>query len=301
MRSASPTTDQPERTSEVVGALTLPDLGPLARRPLSILFVVVAASLTLGRGWLIARDLGLGGPLDLAALAAVSAATNAVVVLLPAALLWRVPTAPRTHRTLLVGLALGGLVEILRFGAAFVPTSFGDPSIGPGLTTLAWLVLPAPSLLVGLGLLHLRAGQMTRRGMLVVIATLYLVLSLVPLGAELIGNAPVVVTWVFLVSGIVVPLLAAFAGWVPVAAWLAGARPSRFWGLLAMGVPLYVVGALLGGGWLLPAWVVAPADPAALNDIATASLALGELFAFGAVSLAFVAYARLTPLRPDAS
>jgi hypothetical protein len=301
MSSVRPTTDPPEPTTEVVGALTLADLGPLGRRPLSLLFVIAAAGLAVGRASLTASDLGVGGPLNVAAFMALSAATQTVVVLLPAALLWRIPTAPRTHRTLLVGLALGALVEMLRLGAAFASTSFSDPSIGPGLNTVAWLVLSAASLLVGLGLLHLRAVRVTRRGMLVVIASMYLVLSLVPVGAELIGNEAVIVTWVFLISGIVVPLLAAFAGWVAVDAWLAGERPNRFWGLLALGVPLYVVGALVGGGWLLPAWAALPADPAAVNDIAIASLTLGQLFALGAVSLAFVAYARLTPSPPDAS
>lgn len=301
MSSVRPTTDPPERRTEVVGALTLADLGPLGRRPLSLVFVVAAAGLALSHAPLIASDLAIGVPLDVAAFAAVSAATQTMVVLLPAALLWRVPTAPRTHRPLLAGLVLGALVEMLRLGAAFSSTSFSDPSIGPGLNTLAWLVLPAASLLVGLGLLHLRAGRMTRRGMLVVIASMYLVLSLVPLGAELIGNEPVFVTWVFLVSGIVVPLLAAFAGWVPVDAWLAGERPSRFWGLLALGVPLYVVGALLGGGWLLPAWLALPADPAAVNDIVLASAGLGGILTLAAVGLAFVAYARLTPSPPESS
>ena len=301
MSSVRPTFDPPERRTEVVGALTLADLGPLGRRPLSLVFVVAAAGLALSHASLIASDLAIGVPLDVAAFAAVSAATQTMVVLLPAALLWRVPTAPRTHRTLLVGLALGALVEMLRLGAAFASTSFSDPSIGPGLNTLAWLVLPAASLLVGLGLLHLRAGRMTRRGMLVVIASMYLVLSLVPLGAELIGNEPVFVTWVFLVSGILVPLAAAFAGWVPVDAWLAGERPSRFWGLLALGVPLYVVGALLGGEWLLPAWLALPADPAAVNDIVLASAGLGGILTLAAVGLAFVAYARLTPSPPESS
>lgn len=299
MSNVRPEADQPDRSTEVVGALTLPDLGPLGRRPLSLVFVVAAAGLALGRASLIASDLGRGGPLDVAAFAVVSGATQTLVVLLPAALLWRVPTAPRTHRMLLAGLALGALVELLRLGTALASTSFSQPPIGPGLDTLAWLVRPLASLLVGLGLLHLRAGRMTRRGMLVVIASIYLALSLVPLGAELIGNAPILFTWIVLVSGILVPFLAAFAGWVPVDAWLAGERPRQFWGLLALGVPLYVFGALFAE--MLPAWVVLPANPAAVNDIAFASLTLGELFSLGAVSLAFVAYARLTPLPVDPS
>jgi hypothetical protein len=301
MSGVRPTTDQPDRTTEVVGAFTLADLGPLGRRPLSLIFIVAAAGLALGRASFISSDLGIGGPLDVAAFAAVSAVTETVVVLLPAALLWRVPAAPRTQRTLLAGLALGALVEVLRLGSALASWSFSEAPVGSALNTLAWLVLPVASLLVGLGLLRLRDGRMTRRGMLVVIAGVYLVLSLVPLGAELVGNAPVFVTWVFLVSGILVPLLAAFAGWVPVDAWLAGERPSRFWGFLALSVPLHIAGALVGEGWSLPAWVTLPADPAAVNGIATASATLGEILALGAVSLAFVAYARLTPSPAEAS
>ena len=44
------------------------------------------------------------------------------------------------------------------------------------------------------------------------------------------------------------PLLAAFAEWVSADAWFAGERPSRSWGLLALGVPLYVIGAVVGQG-----------------------------------------------------
>jgi hypothetical protein len=198
-------------------------------------------------------------------------------------------------------LALGSLVELLRLGAALAPTSFGDPPIGLGPDALAWVVQPIANLLVGLGLLHVRADRLTRRGVLLVLASIYLALSLVPLGAELIGNAPVLVTWVVLVSAILVPLTAAFAGWALIDAWLVGERPSRFWGLLALGVPLYVVGALLGEGWSLPAWLALPADPASVNGIATASANLGEIFALVAVSLALVAYARFIPSLAEAS
>lgn len=302
MNSVRPTPDQPERPTEVVGALTLADLGPLGRRPLSLLFVVAAAGLAIGRASLIASDLGMGGPLDVAAFATLSAATQVVVVLLPAAMLWRVPTAPRTHRTLLLGLALNALVEMLHLGAAFAPASFNDPSIEPGPNMLASVVLPIASLLIGLGLLELRAGRMTRRGMLVVIASMYLAVSLVPVGADLIANEAVSATWLFVVVGIAAPLLAAFAGWAAVDAWLAGERSSRFWGLLALGVPLYVIAAVVSeGGWALATWVAIPADPLAVNDFGFVSAAFGEIFALAAACLAFVAYARLTPSLPDAS
>ena len=300
MSGVRPTRDQPERTTEVVGALTLADFGPLGHRLLSLIFGLAAAGLALSRASLIASDL-LGGPLEYAAFAAISAATQTIVILLPAGLLWRVPTAPRTHRPLLAGLALGALVELLRLGSALASRGFPEPSAGPALSTLAWLVLPVSSLLVGLGLLRLRNGRMARRGMLVVIASVYLVLSLIPLGAELVGNEPVFVSWVFLVSGILVPLAAAFAGWVAVDAWLAGERPSRFWGFLALGVPFYVVGTLSGVGWSLPAWVVLPADPAVVNGIVLASAGLGGILTLAAVCLAFVAYARLTPSPPESS
>jgi hypothetical protein len=295
MSSVRPTADQPDGPTEVVGALTLADLGPLGRRPLSLMFVVAAVGLALTRASLISGDLGSGAPLDVGVFGALAAATETVVVGLPAALLWRVPAAPRIHRILLAGLALNALAEVLRLGSALASRSFTDASVASALDTLAWLILPAASLLVGLGLLRLRDGPITRRGMLVVIASAYLVVSLVPVGAELLGNAQVSFTPEFLLSGFLVPLFAAFAAWVSVDAWRAGERSSRFWGFLALGVPLYLVNALLGFGWALPAWVAMPADPAIANGIATASAALGQFFALAAVSLAFVAYARLTP------
>jgi hypothetical protein len=295
MGSIRPTIDHPDLSTEVVGALSMADLGPFGRSPLRLLFVVAAAVVAIGRGALIAGDLGIGGPLDVAAFAGVSAATETLVVLLPVALLLRVPAAPQTHLMLLGGLALGALVEVLRLGSAIVPASLADPSVGSILRTFAWLGVPFGSLLVGLGLLRLRAGRTTRRGMLVVIAFLYLVLSLLPLGAELIGKAPVNVTWLFLVSGVLVPILAAFAGWVAVDAWLDGERPNLFWGLLAVAVPLHVVGAFFSAALPLPALLALPASPAALNSLAMASATLGAILALVVVTLGFVAYARKTP------
>jgi hypothetical protein len=301
MNNVRPTTDQPERTNEVVGALTLADVGPMGRHPQSLIFIVAAAGLALGRAMLILSELD-GLPLDLAAHALVAAATETIVVLLPAALLWRIPSAGRTHRTLLAGLALGALAELLRLGAALAATTYGDQLPGPDLNTVASLVLPVASLLIGLGLLELRGGQSTRRGLLVVIASMYLAVSLVPVGADLIANEAVSATWLFLVVGIAAPLLAAFAAWVSADAWFAGDRPSRFWGLLALGVPLYVIAAVVSqGGWALATWVAMPADPLAVNDFGYVSATLGEIFALTAVCLAFVAYARLTPAAPDAS
>ena len=121
MGSIRPAIDDTDLSTEVVGALSMADLGPFGRSPLRLLFVVAAAVVAIGRGELIAGNLGIGGPLDVAAFAGVSAATETLVVLLPVALLWRVPAAPRTHPMLLGGLALGALVEVLRLGSAIVP------------------------------------------------------------------------------------------------------------------------------------------------------------------------------------
>ena len=299
--SVRPTADQSDGATEVVGALTLADLGPLRRRPLSLVFVVAAAGVALARASLISSDLGNCGPLDMAVFGAIAAATETVAVALPAALLWRVPTALRTQWILLAGLVLNALAEVLRLGSALASRSFSDPSLESTLGTLGLAVLPIASLLVGLGLLRLRDGPIMRRGMLLVIASAYLVVSLVPVGAELLGNAQVSFTPDFALGGILVPLSAAFAGWVSVDAWRAGERPSRFWVFLALGVPFYLVNALLGFGWALPAWVVTPADPATANGIFTASAALGQIFALAALSLAFVAYARLTPSAAETS
>ncbi len=278
--------------------MTLADLGPLGRHPQRLIFIVAAAGLALGRVWLILRVLDDGLPLDIVAHALVSAATDTVVVLLPAALLWRLPTAARTHRTLLAGLALGAMVELFRLGAALA-TTYGNQLPGPDLNTVASLVLPVASLLVGLGLLELRGGKTTRRGLLVVIASLYLAVSLVPIGADLIANEAIAPTWLSPVLLIVAPLLAAFAGWVSADAWFAGDRPTRFWGLLALGVPLFVIAAVVSqGGWALMTWAI-PVDPVAVNDLGYVTSTLGEIFSLIAAGLAFVAYARLTPSPPD--
>src|SRR5450755_2029132 len=142
MGSIRPTIDHPDLSTDLVGALSMADLGPFGRSPLRLLFVVAAAVVAIGRGALIAGDLGIGGPLDVAAFAGVSAATETLVVLLPVALLLRVPAAPQTHLMLLGGLALGALVEVLRLGSAIVPASLADPSVGSILRTFAWLGVP---------------------------------------------------------------------------------------------------------------------------------------------------------------
>jgi hypothetical protein len=238
----------------------------------------------------------------MAAVTGVAAATATVAVLLPAALLWRIPTAARTHRTLLAGLALGALVELLRLGATLALQQDGAQLPGSALDTAASLLLPVATLLVGLGLIELRGGKTTRRGLLVVIAGLYLAVSLVPIGANLYANVPISPTWMSVVLVIVTPLVAAFAGWVAADAWFAGEQPSRFWGLLALGVPLYVMAAIVSqGGWGLAVWVTEPNNPTTVNDLGSVTATLGEIVGLLAVSFALVAYARLAPSPPDAS
>jgi hypothetical protein len=279
MAGIHPTIDAPDEPPDVVGALSLPDLSRFERSPAILVFVVAAVVVALGRGASVASYLGNGGSLETAASAAIFAATETILVVLPAALLWRIPAAPRTHPVLLGGLGVGALVEVLRLGASALATSGTDPSVSSILGTLAWLIVPVGSLLVGRGLLRLRASWSARRGLLVVIAFLYLALRLVPLGAELLGNEVVIVTWLFPVTGILVPITAALAGWVAVDAWLDGQRPTVFWGLLALGVPLYVISALVSSALPLPALLALPADPTALNSLTIASATAGEILA----------------------
>jgi hypothetical protein len=271
----------------------MPSLGRLGLTPLSLLFVVAAAAVAVGRGRLIADDLGTGGPLDVAVLSSVATIGETLVVLLPVALIWRIPTAAHTHRVLFAGLAVGALVEVLRLGAFVAPGNPLDLTLHEVLESLAWLALPLGGLLVGLGLLRLRGGLATRRGMLVVIAFGYLVLNLVPLGAALIGGESIGVTWQSVVSQILVPVTTAFVGWVAVDAWLDHEEPGRFWGLLALAVPLYVAGAFVGQELLL--WIAPPLAPDNFNSLGIASATFAEILALVSVALTGVALARLTP------
>ncbi len=146
------------------------------------------------------------------------------------------------------------------------------------------------ALCVGLGLLRLRARRPTRAWLLVVIGATDLAFMGLQVGLPVVrAQAP-------FVSVAVVPVVlmaagAAFAVWVPVSAWLDGDRPRAFWGLLALGFPLGLLGSAIG--LAQTAAMLTPAPGGLASDAAfLVPTALGPLVGSVATLLALAAYAR---------
>ncbi len=229
------------------------------------------------------------------------AIASALRVLLPAALLVRVPDAPRTQRLLFAGLATGAAVAWLHAAIfAWSPSMLtGNPSV--------WTVVPAllpplealAALLVGLGLLQLRARRSTRAGLLVVIVALEL--------GFLLGQLGLAAAWAyqpldlgFTAVNALVAAAGAFAAWVPVAAWLDRDPPRAFWELLALAFPLGLLAEAIGLTQTIAMTTSQPGGRLS-NDlflvVTTAQALIGAVVSL----LAIAAYARGTPLPGRAS
>ena len=139
--------------------------------------------------------------------------------------------------------------------------------------------------LIGLGLLRLRAGSMR----LPVLATIVVVYAGISVASYLIGAGTGTLGAYDTALLLVVPAAAAVAAWVPVAAWLESDAPEIFWGLLAIALPLGVIARLL----TLVATIVATSTQSNVMfvPVVTVNSILGCLAAL----LALVAYARMTP------
>jgi hypothetical protein len=170
------TTDNPDIPSEAVGAWPSVDLAQLGLSPLGWLFIAGAA--LVGAQHLHAI---LGAPVETVPAAIFSGVAAVAIALLPGALLWRTPAATRTHRLLLAGLAAGAIAGLVRAVIAFWPSGPGGGSWRGTVLDGTWPLLGAlGSLLVGLGLRRLRTRRPARLGLLAVIASAYIAVSVVP-------------------------------------------------------------------------------------------------------------------------
>ncbi len=277
---AAPGVDDPDTPTEAVGSWPTIDLARLGLPPLGWVFVVVAVVVGAVR----LRTLG-GAPLDIVPEILFSAVEAVVVVLLPAALLWRAHDAMRTHALLLTGLALIAADRLVLATNQLWPLFLGDDGART-VFGLAWsLLAPAGSVLIGLGLLRLRAGPMR----LPVLATIIGVYVGISVASFLIGAGTGTLDAYDSTLMILVPAAAAAAVWVPVAAWLESDAPQAFWGLLAIALPLGVIARLV----TLLATIVGTSTQSNVMfvPVVTVNSILGCLAAL----LALVAYARMTP------
>jgi hypothetical protein len=202
-----------------------------------------------------------------------------LAVLTPAAFLWRVPNAVSRHPWLVAGLALAALTVIVRTTLLW---------LGPGaaelresvLPAIGWLTAPVP-LLIGVGLLRLRESGRRRPLLLIALALAYIAFPVMPF----VFNPAVSADPLSLTVAILTAALAGFAVWVAVSAWLDGDRPRTFWLLLALALPLFVVG-LAGEAAMLSApdaQAMAGLQPLVFFAVAAtrATTALLALIAYG--------------------
>ena len=271
--------------------------GPAPQRPWVELpplgwWIVVAAA-----GVLVApltRGVG-AAPEPVALTACATSASMALAALVPAALLRRVPAAPRTNRVLLAGLLCGAAVEWLyAIETASAPALLTSvPSLWTLLPDLAVPLLVGGPLLIALGLLRLRASGPTRPGLLVLLAVLNLALLLAPLALlDAWSHLPLdPVTSVF---HVIMAVAVASATWVPLAAWLDREPHRAFWGLLALAVPLAILASLVSLTEIVAMVAGPPGRPTPEGLFLATSVAQALIGAL-ASGCAIVAYARYTP------
>ncbi|HEY7599730.1 MAG TPA: RDD family protein [Candidatus Limnocylindrales bacterium] len=245
-------------------------------------------------GWLLtvaALALALAMAIDLVELAriggdwlwlALVAATAVGTVLLPVALLWRVPGAARRHPVLLLGLALAAALVIGRYLFGLVALDL-PPLYAAGGSLLSPLSILAP-VVVALGLLALRPRGATHAPLFMLLAAVYL---FVPL-SRLFALEHVVGDVVVIGGGVFGALTSAFAAWVVLGAWLEREPPRPFWAALVGAAVLGFVQFALGMAMLLVSTSDAPALQPLLSLLSAACAA-------AAVGLGLVAYWRLAP------
>ena len=298
MSGQEPDEEDPDRPSEVVGALSREDfrwLGKVAaltripRLPLLLIFGLAAAA--VGAWWV--RQYQLVGdpdvdPVQLVALI-LSVIAAMTTVLTPAALLWRDPSALRTRTALFGGLALLALQQVLiSVGGQTMIDLEGSQSIVGVIRGSLPFVEPVGGALVAYGLLVMRIERPRPGLMLAGILGVYAAVRLLPdLIAALPSQGSLQVDW----WSLAIAVTTAFAVWVAVDAWIRREPPELFWLLLAAALPLTILTALLALPESVAVVVYEQSTPWTLVALATLTSVL-PMF------LAFVAYLRYAPIAP---
>ena len=255
MTSGRPAADDRDVPSEVVGALSWDDLKPLRRlgavgrlpwgavsAPFVVAALIVAAWWATGLG----SRTAFPDPAWLwSAVWVVEGTVFVMTVLLPVALVRRVPDALARQPILFAGLALGSLaIFVDALVGLWLPDSGG---LLDAADRVHALVVPLGLALVALGLVRVRGRRPGRPWLLIAITALYVGLEVLPAGILAIqaqlgqdgivngGPSP---------AGVLRALATSAVVWVAVDAWLDHEAPSRFWGLLALALPLRIVGAI---------------------------------------------------------
>jgi hypothetical protein len=231
---------------------------------------------------------------------ALSGLESVVIVALPAALLYRVPSAWPTHRLMLLGLLAGSIATALF--RAWVPLLAVPPDqvqASPwqqlAVVTGTEVLGIAGVLLLALGLARLRPRTPSHRArrllpVLVLAALLVAASTFLPLvrypDAVVPSQVPnVLVSAVIVLGG---APISAYRVWVPLVAWIERGAPTMFWTILGLAALTTLAG--------MAATLVANLALATGTNLFVPMAHLGE--AMGAVGaiLVFVALAKLTPV-----
>ncbi|MFI5200017.1 MAG: hypothetical protein ACHQXL_06550 [Candidatus Limnocylindrales bacterium] len=304
MSTEPPADIDPDRPSEVVGALTLDDLRSLRRllnippRALSLLFIL--AALIMGGWWLRQLSVALAAP-DLSRVSLLGgladAAADVLVVLMPVALLTRVPSALRSRGPLFAGLSILAALKLLGVVLDLWVSDFDAPAWVFDVSSWLRYLEPPAGALIAYGLLQLRVNPPGRRSLLVLLVLLWV--GLVLFGPALLAIQSTVGEAVFGGPGIswwavLVAVASGFTAWIVVDAWLDHEAPAFFWTLLS-GAALWAIAARIVG---LPQAVVVVMFQTNLPDSAYVIVSVASVVA---PALAFVAYLCFTPRPGDAT
>jgi hypothetical protein len=273
-------TDDPDTPSEAVGSWPTVDLAGLGLPPLGWMFVAAALFVAVAH----LRSIGQV-PLDVVPDVLLSTIAAVVAVLLPAAVLWRAHDAVRTHPLLLTGLALAAAAQLILGAYRLWPITVNEAGTRTAFDAAWPLLTPLGGVLIGLGLLRLRAWP-TRLPVLAATVGIYVGLSVasyfVGAGTGTLGAYDAALLVIF-------PAAAAVAVWVPVSAWLDTDAPPAFWTLLAIALPIGLVSRVL----LLVGTAFATSMRS--NDLFLPTMTVNAFLDGVVALLALVAFARLTP------
>ena len=272
------------RMSEVVAnpdaivggpALHLPRDGRARLYWLSIASSVVVFALGLSQAG--------SSPLELAIPIALRALAPALMLLVPAALVRRVPDVAIDHPAVLAGITLVALAtSVPVVFAAIRPVIDISQILGGSGSTVYSVVGAAGYGLVGLGLLRIAPAAARRIDLLAVVAGANLLLALGSIAViDFYGSGTLVIGW----FGFLSVAALSFALWPPVAATVLGLEPAGFWRVLALVFPITVIDGVLALVVTVDSVVLHGSDlflaEFYLSSLATVAVSVAWLIAFG--------------------
>jgi hypothetical protein len=259
--------------------------------PIGWFFVVIAAVDLLGQVILV--NPSLDGWIYLA----LQGLTSVGTALLPAALLYGMPDAARTHRLLLAALGALAVFELAVTGVLVFVRLHGLAADEIDTINTVSLVIEAliaaSYVFYGLGLGRLRGSPPSRNTRWILAVLVFgqaAVAAITVLPGPSDGTAQDALEWWFFVISIAGAAATGYAGWVAVTAWVDRVEPRRFWMVLALA-------ALASFAAVVAADVVAQIGVRDLVDsgITEDAITLLAVASFTAIVATNYAFAQLLP------